>query len=189
MKKRYWILQGLYTVEMVMVQAMYFEYLHEWWYRDDNFYEYGNACAGYRYDTAQHLVIGYERALIRIPCKKFTAQKILLMLYVSGQPSREFDIQVYELLNDFDIRTVTWNNQPAMGQLITTKHITPADFTSWIDIDITQSLNEWFNNHTYPPSYALVAEHEGVNYDIMEEACFETERGVEEWKPYLNITF
>jgi len=182
-------LKGLYTVEVVMIQAMWFEYLQEWWYRDKNYYDVANACAGYQYDTTQHLVIGYERALIRIPCKPFHAQKIELLLYCDGQPSREFNILVYEITQDFDIRTVTWNTQPPHGQLATTKHITPADFTHWVSIDITNSFNSWFDRYQHPPSYKLIAEHEGVEYDIVEEACFETERGVEGWKPKLNIIF
>ena len=189
MKKRYWIVKGLYTIEMVMVQAMWFEYLHEWRYRDDNFYNVSNACAAYQYDTSGELVIGYERALIRIPCRKFNAKKIELMLYASGDINPPFNIKVYEILQDFDIQTVTWNNQPPYDNLILKKYVSHEDFTHWVSFDITNSFTSWFDRHTNPPSYILIAENEGVEHDIFEEACFETERGVEDWRPYLNITF
>ena len=189
MKKRYWILEGLYTIEMVMVEQMYFDYLHEWWYRDDNYYSYANAAVGYSYDTTQHLTIGYERALVRIPCNRFKAQKVELMLYLSGKTKLDFDIKVYEITQDFDIRNVTWNTQPPHGDLIATKHVTDEDFPGWVSIDITQSLLSWFDRHQNPPAYKLIAGDEGVTYDILEEASFETERGVEDWRPKLNIIF
>jgi len=189
MKKRYWIIKGLYTVEMVMVQQTWFEYLQEWWHRDENYYNQDSACVGYRYDTSGNLVIDYKRALIRIPSKKFEAEKVELMLFISGYTKLNFNVLVYEALNDFDIRNVTWNTQPQKGNYVTSKYISSSDFSKYITIDITNSFMSWYDRFTHAPSYILIAEHEGATYDILEDGCFETERGVEEWIPKLNIQF
>ena len=189
MKKRYWILEGLYTIEMVMIEQMYFEYNNEWRYRDDNYYQYANANVGYEYYGEQYIVKGYERTLIRIPCMRFTAKKVELLPFIEGLAGAGIAIKIYEITQDFDVRTVTWNNQPPHANLITEELITQADYQKFYAIDITESILSWFDRYTHPPSYKLIARDEGVEHEILREVTFTTERGVEAWRPKLNIIF
>ena len=83
---------------------------------------------------------------------------------------------IYEVdPNSFNLKTLTWNNQPALGSLIETHQISPANTDTWLEIDIKD---------TEAICMKLIIEE--PNEETFAEIYFYSFDDEKEYRPYLT---
>lgn len=187
MRKRYYILKGLYEIEDTFVAIKTIGESTEW--ENDNFY-LSPMLACSTQNRSESIYVFYRRhTILKIPCKTFEAEKIELTLYISGGTIQTQPIRIYECLDEVDLKTVTWNTRPQNLNFVKEKYVNPTTDEA-VTFDITDSMQRFFNDYEKTPCYYLKHGWEWKQEtDAFDVQFFSTEETVEELRPKLNITF
>lgn len=101
-----------------------------------------------------------KRAIIRLEAKKFSCKKAILKLYSYGEWWGTSKIYLYEIPENVDLKTVTWNTRPEIGNLVGYAESHYPAHEGWMEWDITESINTWWERFNFPPTYYLLHEKE-----------------------------
>ncbi|MHC6180719.1 exosporium glycoprotein BclB-related protein [Clostridium sp. JNZ X4-2] len=117
-----------------------------------------------------------------------TVTNAILYLYVNRKDQSDCQhpyqqITVYNNLSDFNENTVTWSNAPNIAITPYSETILDEDVGSYIQIDITNLVIDWYNNSVQNNGITLVKSENSINTII----GFDSSRG--NCPPYLLIGY
>ncbi|MDL2220314.1 DNRLRE domain-containing protein [Eubacteriales bacterium OttesenSCG-928-N14] len=111
----------------------------------------------------------------------YTINSAYLYLYQDYVGNAQPTLQVYTVASDFNISTVTWNNQPGLGSMVTSRLISNA--VGWYAWDVTSIFRTWYSNPgAYVKKLVMKADNETLN---MYKRFRSYESGT---KPYVAVT-
>jgi len=187
MKKRYWILNGIYEIQDTYIHIETIGETTQ--YANKNFSDEPRLAATTQNMTDPIYVYIRRRSLLKITAKKFNAESVKLWLGIEGGTPGTRTVELWEVTEDIDISKVTWNTRPEPHKKIAKKYInvTSQDHVSF---DITASMSRFFNDYEKTPCFMLISGEEWKqDTDTIDIRFYSSDVENEELKPRLDITF